>query len=55
VVATAPVLTDRTPGWVRARSAATLGCLSIALGVVAAAGVGIALVVLVALLRASVG
>ena len=46
---------EHTPGWVRLRSAAALGCLSIVLGVAAAAGIGIALFVLFTLLRASVG
>jgi hypothetical protein len=43
------------PWWVRLRSAVLLGCLSTALGVAAAVGVGLALVLLFGLLRASVG
>jgi hypothetical protein len=55
--ATAPVERGRAgpTAFVRVRSAAALGCLSVLLGVVTAAGVGIGLVVLLALLRASVG
>jgi hypothetical protein len=45
----------RTPLLVRLRSGVLLGCLSVVLGVAAAAAVGIALVLLVALLRQSVG
>ena len=40
---------------VRLRSVVTLGCLSVLLGVAAAAGIGIGLFVLLTLLRASVG
>lgn len=45
----------RTPWWVRLRSAAILGCLSVTLGLLAAVVIGVGLVVLIALLRSSLG
>jgi hypothetical protein len=45
----------RTPWWVRVRSAVLLGVLSTALGVATAVGIGLVVVVLLGLLRASVG
>ncbi len=48
-------LTGPTRWWVRARSAVGLAVLSTALGVAAAVGIGLVLVVLLGLLRASVG
>ena len=50
---TAPGL--RTPWWVRVRSAVVLAVLSVGLGVAAAVVIGLVLVVLLGLLRASVG
>jgi hypothetical protein len=46
---------DGTPWWVRVRSATLLGCLAVALGVLAAAAVGAVVLVLFALLQSSVG
>jgi hypothetical protein len=51
--ATTPPRSGR--GWVRLRSGVALGCLSVVLGVLAAAGVGLVLVLLFFLLRESVG
>jgi hypothetical protein len=48
-------LATPTRWYVRVRSVLALGCLSTALGVAAAVGVGLVMVVLLGLLRASVG
>lgn len=58
--ALAPVLVRGEPAlpvtwWVRLRSIGLLGCLTAALGVAVAAGVGLVLVLLFGLLRSSVG
>lgn len=45
----------RIPALVRLRSGVALGCLSVVLGALAAAGVGLVLVLLFFLLRESVG
>ena len=45
----------RTRWWVRLRSGVALGCLSVAMGFALAVAIGVSLVVLFALLRASIG
>jgi hypothetical protein len=47
--------TQATTGRERVRSAVALACLSAALGVLAAVGVGVVLFVLLSLLRSSIG